>query len=79
MTDYRDHIYAALGVPPETEEEGLARRQRRDGPALELRGVLRAIFIWGGLVLSAHRTIWASLIWIKQGGAASVIVWDLRL
>jgi hypothetical protein len=32
MTDYRDHIYAALGVPPESEEEGLARRQRRDGP-----------------------------------------------
>jgi hypothetical protein len=31
MTDYRDHICAALGIPPETEEERLARRQRRDG------------------------------------------------
>jgi hypothetical protein len=31
MTDYRDHIYAALGGPPKTEEEALARRQRRDG------------------------------------------------
>jgi len=29
---YRDHIYAALGVPPETEEEELSRRQRRDSP-----------------------------------------------
>jgi hypothetical protein len=29
MTDYRDHIYAALGVPPETEEERAWRHQRR--------------------------------------------------
>jgi hypothetical protein len=32
MTDYRDRIYEALGVRPETGEEALARTQRRDGP-----------------------------------------------
>jgi hypothetical protein len=32
MTDYQDHLYAAFGVPPETEEEREWRRQRRDRP-----------------------------------------------
>jgi hypothetical protein len=37
-----DHIYAAFGVPPETEEEALARRQRREGPPPRAKAGRRA-------------------------------------